>query len=56
MRSLFVRRRLRRSLLGRLRRSWLRRPRRRILTLLLPRVEFGLLILLVLRILLHRRS
>ena len=31
------------------------RSRRRILTLLLPCIEFGLLVLLVLRILLHRR-
>jgi len=43
-----------------LRRAWRRRrcrwSRRRTLPLLLPGVEFGLLILLVLRILLHRRS
>ena len=43
------------------RRFWLWRPRLRrrrcrILALLLPRVELGLLVLLVLRILLHRRS
>ena len=47
-----MRRSLRRS---RRRRSGLRRSRRRTLTLLLPRIEFGLLVLLVLRILLHRR-
>jgi len=41
-----------------LRRAWRRRRRswRSTLTLLLPSVEFSLLILLVLRILLHRRS
>jgi len=41
-----------------LRRAWRRRrwSRRRTLPLLLPGIEFGLLILLVLRILLHRRS
>ncbi len=55
---LFVRRRLRRRSLRcpRLRRHpWLRRSRRRIPPLLLPCVEFGLLVLLVLRILPHRR-